>query len=274
MKEFKIRKVLTHNIILGSDGDNEYILIGKGIGFQKKTDDVILEANISSYYVIHDRSKLTDYEMIVLNTDDSVLLVTEKALGYAEVKLNQSFDGGIHISLLDHINFALYRLKNNIEVGSFFTEEYYLMYQDLYDIASEMVLMINEALDVRLPNTEIGSIILHLHAALNKEKVSTSALYAQIISFSLGYIQNNLPLEIPSDSIARTRLITHLKFALKRTEQNKTIDNPLSDVIREKYFEIYHLSMILSQEIESRFQVKLPESEIGYIALHIYNLQY
>ncbi|NLW15363.1 MAG: PRD domain-containing protein [Erysipelothrix sp.] len=274
MKEFNIEKILTHNIILGSSEDKEFILIGKGIGFQRKPGSKISSESVASYYIIQNSDKLSEYEKIVFGTAASVLLATEKAIKFAEEKLDTVFDENIHISLLDHVNFALFRLENKLQVGSFLTDEYYLMYSDLYDIAFKMVESINSDLDVELPHSEVGSIILHMHAALHKEKVSSTALYAQIIDYSLTFIQDRLPKAITSNSIAKARLITHLKFALKRIESDEVRSNPLVDVIKEKYPEVYEIAADLSGEIEERYNVKLPESEIGYIALHVYNLQY
>lgn len=274
MKEFTIEKILTHNIILGSNEDKEFILIGKGIGFQRKPGGKISSDSVGSYYIIQNSDKLSEYEKIVLGTPDTVLLATEKAIKFAETKLDTVFDENIHISLLDHVNFALFRLENKLQVGSFLTDEYYLMYSDLYDIAYKMVEMINTDLNIELPHSEVGSIILHMHAALQKEKVSNTALYAQIIDFSLKFIQERLPKDITSNSVAKARLITHLKFAFKRIESGEVRQNPLVDVIKEKYPEVYQISADLSKEISDRFYVNLPESEIGYIALHVYNLQY
>lgn len=274
MHYFIINKILNHNIIMGRRSGNEYILIGKGIGFKRRPGDSILESEVATYYLIQDDTKMSDYEKIVLQTPDSVLLITEQAIRYAEEKLNHRFDQSIHISLLDHINFAIYRLNNKINVGSFLSEEYYLMYSELYDVAHEMVNIINDGIEMELPHSEVGSIILHLHAALRNEKLSKTALYAEVISYALSYIQAALPNGIVENSIARARLITHLKFALKRTESELSVDNPLADVIRKQYPEVYLIAKGLSKSIYDTFGIKLSESEVGYIALHVYNLQY
>ena len=274
MKAFVIEKVLNHNLILATEKGKEYILIGKGIGFQKKMGTIIHEEEVSSYYIIQNFDKLSAYEKVVLNTPEAVLLATEKAISYAEEKLSHVFDESIHLSLLDHINFSLFRLENQLEVGSFLTDEYYLMYPNLYDVAHEMVEIINKDLKVSLPKSEVGSIILHMHAALSKEKISNTALNAQIIAYSIQFIQDRLDFDISSNLIAKTRLITHLKFALKRAETNALLDNPLADVIVEKYPEVYKIAHDLSLDIKEKFNVNISEAEVGYIALHVYNLQY
>ncbi len=273
MKAFKVLKILTHNILLGENQGKEYMLIGKGIGFQKKPGMLVNEEQTSNYYIIQDAKKISDYEKVVLNTPEQTLLATEKAILYAEEKLKVKFDESIHLSLLDHINFAIYRLEHQLQVGSFLTEEYYLMYTDLYELAVEMVKMINQMIGVSLPSSEVGAIILHLHAAINQEKVSQTAANAQIIEHSLDFIQERLGVEFTGNQLAKARLITHLKFALKRSKDQKNLENPLAEVIKEKYPALYQVAKELANMIASTFSIAFSESEISYIALHLYNLQ-
>lgn len=274
MKKFQIIKILTHNILLATYESNEYILIGKGIGFQKKPGMLVEAQQVSNYYIIQDMKKLSVYEKMVLETPDDVLLATENAILLAENELHQKFDESIHLSLLDHIRFALYRMENNLQVGSFLTDEYYLMYPELYQISEKMAVMINQLMKVTLPTSEIGAIILHLHAALNQEKVSQTAINAQVITFALDFIQENSFLKLAENDLAKARLITHLKFALKRSADQKMHENPLVSVIEKEYPAVYQLSKTLAQEIDNRFAIRLSNSEVGYVALHLYNLQF
>lgn len=273
MKVFKVLKILTHNILIGENQGKEYMLIGKGIGFQKKPGMLVSEEQTSNYYIIQDAKKISDYEKVVLDTPDQTLLATEKAILYAEEKLNVKFDESIHLSLLDHINFAIYRLEHQLQVGSFLTEEYYVMYSELYELAVEMVKMINQTIGVTLPSSEVGAIILHLHAAINQEKVSQTATNAQVIEYSLNFIQEKLGVEFAGNQLAKARLITHLKFALKRSKDQKVLQNPLVEVIKEKYPVVYQVAKELADTIVSTFGIEFSESEISYIALHLYNLQ-
>lgn len=274
MKSFNTIRAFTHNIVLSEYEGKEYILIGKGIGFNIKADDIIHESQCNSFYHIQDVNKLSKYEQMILNTDEKVLLITEQAISLAEEKLDYKFGETLHMSLLDHINFAIYRYENRLEVDHFMSDEYYLMYSDLYDIAQKMVALINAALDINLPHSEVGSIILHLHAGLRQGNVSTSAYYSMIITRALGYLSEREGKEILDNSLARARLITHLKFALKRTGDGVNLNNPLIEIFKDKYQDYFTLASDLAIVLKEEFDIDLPESEIGYIALHIYNLKH
>ena len=73
MKTFEVLKVLNHNVLLGVNQGKEYILTGKGIGFQMKPGLFVNEEKISNFHLIQDSQKLSDYEtyyvMILENGD-------------------------------------------------------------------------------------------------------------------------------------------------------------------------------------------------------------
>ena len=43
MKTYNIAKILNHNVVVchGEEDSREYIVFGKGIGFQKKENDIV-----------------------------------------------------------------------------------------------------------------------------------------------------------------------------------------------------------------------------------------
>lgn len=269
--EFIIEKILTHNIILARYESKDYMLVGKGIGFKKKPGTLIQEQDVENFYVISNLKNVNEYVNIVLETPESLLLTTEQAIRLAEKRLNKKFDESLHISLLDHLNFAVFRMNNNINVGSFLTDEYFLLYPQFYSIAEEMVELINKELNIELPRTELGAIILHLHAAINNEKVSNTAFYAQVINFALSFIQEKFSSTF-SNNVFRTRLITHLRFALKRSEDSVSVENPMIDIIEDQYDEYFKVATELADKINEKFSIQLNRDEIGYITLHIYNM--
>src|SRR5699024_2741475 len=57
--------------------------------------------------------------------------------------------------------------------------------------------------------------------------------------------------------------------AIKRIMMGMEIRNPLLDEIKENYSYIFQLSKKASSIIEKEFNVKVPDTEVGYIALHI-----
>lgn len=274
MKRYIIQKVLNNNIVQCqiASQDEECMLLGKGIGFQKTRGDMVDPSLIEKAYFTKDQKNITRYLELVEMCDSSVVDVVEEVIQMMERHFGNVYDEYLHIALLDHLNFSIYRYKNHIDIKNIFLEEFSIMYEKEYSFAKEMLRYINECLDVHLPDSEIGFITLHIHSALHDENVSKSALYMQIIATCIEHIENALDVHLDACSIERMRLITHLKFALERADKKVEINNPILDTLKITYPKTYALALSLGDMMKDIYGVTLHEGEIGYLALHIQNI--
>lgn len=274
MSEYIVQKVLSNNIIkcqkVGEDED--CIVQGNGIGFQRKRGDLIPREMIEKIYFKRDEKKINQYLDLVEKCDSALVDAVEEIIRRMEVRFGNVYDEYVHIALLDHLNFSLYRYRNHIEINNIFLEEYRLMYAEEYAFAKEMVVYINECFQVHLPESETGFITLHFHSALHKESVSKSALYMQIIAACINLIETQLMMKLDSGSIERMRLITHLKFALERADKKVELTNPVLDSLRVQYPQTYEIALALAKMLKNEYAISLPEGELGYLMLHIQNI--
>ncbi|MBD8213082.1 BglG family transcription antiterminator LicT [Erwinia persicina] len=118
----------------------------------------------------------------------------------------------------------------------------------------------------------------------------TFALKSQELTGRLGELLSEIPLEVViateciialareqlgsplHDSLA-IALTDHVNFALTRHQQNLPIRNVLQWEIRSLYPKEYAIGLAALDIIEKRLQVRLPEDEAGFIALHLVNAQ-
>lgn len=273
-KRYLVNKVLNNNIVQCFDIElhRECILSGNGIGFGKKKQDVIDPMDIEKSFVIEDQKNLTKYQQLVASCDPRVVQVTEGIIAYLEEEFKTSYNEYLHIALLDHLHFSVYRYFNHIEVPNIFLEELAMMYQKEYIFAERMLQYVNESLHITLPKSEISFITMHIHAALHNKKVSKASLYAEIINDSLAYIEKTLGLTEGMALLERSRLILHLKFALERQRNHMPLTNPITKSLQQEYPKTYQLAKQLGAHIEKKYGIRLPEGEIGYLTLHIQNI--
>lgn len=66
-----------------------------------------------------------------------------------------------------------------------------------------------------------------------------------------------------------TALVVHLVISIKRLRAKKDIKMPDSQIKKLKETEEFNLAAFIAGELERAFDVKFPESEKGYISLHI-----
>ncbi|MGB9678769.1 MAG: BglG family transcription antiterminator [Thermoanaerobacteraceae bacterium] len=143
---------------------------------------------------------------------------------------------------------------------------------DDYNIALKALELINQRLNILLPEDEAGFIALHLHAALENAGLSNTLKNARLVSQLVLTIESHLGKHIDRDSIDYLRLVTHLRFAVDRLEKNAPVVNELLLPIKKKFKRAYNIAMDVSKVIENTLEKEVPEEEIGYIAIHIQRL--
>ena len=96
-----------------------------------------------------------------------------------------------------------------------------------------------------------------------------------MIKEMIEHIESVFERSIDEDSISYQRLVTHLRYALGRLESNEAfqiMDDDMLTFIQTKYDSAYRCALGLA-DLLKRIWTSSPESEIGYITLHVQRLQ-
>jgi transcriptional antiterminator len=271
-KEFKIIKSFNNNVVFCVDlqSNKECILLGSGVGFGAKENKPLKNSDkIEKIFYLVDENNMYKFAGLSKEIDKNIIGVTEEIILMAYNELNKEIDERIHITLLDHISFTIDRFKNNMAIVNPFLAEIKTLYKAEYLVAVRALKVINERLNINLPEDEVGFIAMHLHAAVNKVEVSKTAQSTAIINDVINFLEDKTEKQIDKESIDYVRLITHIRFALDRVEKKIPIKNILLSDIKEKFKESYELSNEIAKEIQKSFKIALPEDEIGYLAIHV-----
>ncbi|MFD3156340.1 PRD domain-containing protein [Haloimpatiens sp. FM7330] len=272
MSNYIIKKVLNNNVVVAKKNTEEVILIGKAIGFDLKKGYEVPKNRIENMFIKASSESEENYEKILKIIDRKIVGISEEIISLCEKELNVKLNDALHVSLPDHINFAIRRIRKGIQMRNPFLHELIALYPKEYDLASKAVSMINERFNVYLPNDEIGFICLHINAAINSDNVSNPLTYTKKIGEIMALIGELLKKKLDKNGLEYARTITHIKFTLERITQKKTIKNYLLDSIKQQLCNEYTAAIKVSIKIESLFSVHVPEDEIGYIALHLKRL--
>ena len=275
---YKVNKSFNNNVIwvIESETEKELILIGKGLGFNYKEGDLINLAkessNIEEEFSPVNENKKKEYRQLLETADKKVIGVTEEIINMISVQLEEDLADHIHIGLADHIGFVLKRLKKDIKIDNPFLYEIKSLYPKEYKLAQEAVEMIENRFEIFIPKAEIGFITLHINSARINRELSTTMKETQLIKNLVDIIETELEINFSEGSLTYARLLTHLRFALQRIEKNQTEDNPLLDNLKNQFKESYQLAEKLALYIEDNINDKVPEDEVGYIAMHLQRL--
>lgn len=269
MENYTVKKVLNNNVIIANWQEEDAILVGKGIGFNSKKGETLSKDKIEKVYIKTTSKMSENYNKVLDNIDNRIVGISEEIINFSEKALSTKLNEGVHISLPDHINFALRRIEKGINIENPFLEELGIIYPNEYEIAMKALNMINDRLKVNLPKDEAGFICLHIRAGITKQQVSESLAYTKKISKVMELISKLKGKPLDKNSLSYVRTLTHLNFMIERVKENKTIKNELLDSIKEEMKSEFGIAIKVAMLIEKLFEIKIPEDEIGYIALHL-----
>lgn len=257
---YTIFKVLNHNALMVTRGNNYYLVLDKGIGFKRKADECISLGEYSTVYELKDQKSS--------HSDPIFLEITNEIIQAAKVKF-PDIDTNILLPLSDHISFAIERIQKDLIISNPFTEEIRLLNPEEYSIALQARDLIKKYTDICINDDEVGYITLHIHSAISNTKVNQSILLAQVVQDSLNTIHNNLNIQFDSTSLAYSRLITHIKYMIKRIETNEKLTLDMDEFILNQYPIPYRIAEDIIKDISISLQCSIPRIEVGYLALHI-----
>lgn len=213
--------------------------------------------------------------------DQDTIASIQNAIDNSEMEMGFKFAESSYTALAVHLALAIKRIEKGEKI-SIPTEifESYKMY-DEFHIAANLIDSLRSVLNIDIPEEEIGYVTMHLKGAKYKSGLTdTSVLkFNEIIISnykltSIIYQMIKIAEEETGYSLSKNDslligMVDHLRPAINRIQMNLDIRNPLLDVIKEKYPLIYQTSEKCAKILESQLNLSMPESEIGYIAMHL-----
>ncbi|NME83929.1 PRD domain-containing protein [Clostridium sp. SM-530-WT-3G] len=269
-KDAVLLKVFNNNIILVGSDKSEKILFAKGIGFGKKQGCVIPKGTeIDKVFTIENEQNISDFKNLVELVDKEFFAVCEEAICEVSSKINSELNERIHIGLVDHLFFAVKRLKNNEEIENPFLIETQTLYAKEFELSKIVAEKIEKYEGIKIPDGEIGFITLHIHTALNDGKISNTMKNTYLSTSIVEYVEKELGKKIDKTSLDYARFCTHIKFAIQRITNKVSNKNDLIKVIKKTYKESYKISQGISEIISDELGIEVTEDETAFLAIHV-----
>lgn len=197
-----------------------------------------------------------------------------------EIQLQFRFSQEAYISLIIHIAIAIKRINNERKI--LLSDEIANSIKDTKEFlyAKKMGLQIEEAFKILLPETEIGYITLHILGSKMHERdlvelnvpfenAEELEIVVEIAKNIIYVASDTLHINLNDDHALMNGLILHLRPTVNRLKYGLTLRNPILEDIKTNYSDIFGVAWLSSGVFEKYLNVKIPESEIGYITLHL-----
>jgi beta-glucoside operon transcriptional antiterminator len=269
----KIGKILNNNAVISVKDNQETIIVGRGIAFNKRVGEDINEQQIDKIFTLENEDIMKKFKTLISNMPIEYMELSENIISYAKIKLGKKLNDSIYIHLTDHIHFAIERFKKNMPIKNGLLWETKQLYKDEYEIGLEALNMICEQFGVILPEDEAGFLALHFVNAELGEEMPVVQSMTKVMQEILTIVRYHFKIEFNEDSLAYYRFITHLKFFAQRlvkgNHYNSSTDEDLYHVIKNKYPDGFSCSLKIKKFIENSYTYELTDEEIIYLTIHI-----
>jgi beta-glucoside operon transcriptional antiterminator len=269
----KVEKVINNNIVSAFDSDHvEVIVMGRGLGFGCKPGQIIPEDKIEKIFRITKSDVARKFEDLLTNMPLEHLQISSDVIEYAKKHLHHELNPSIYVTLTDHIDFVLKRVREGISIENALLLETKTYYENEYEIGRYAIELIEERLHVQLPDDEAGFIALHFVNSEYGENIKDAAKFPNLLKEIIGIIQTDLHKKLDVNSLHYSRLVTHVKFLLQRIYRNELLPDDEMQMIRlmqDKYHREYACSIKIADYLEKETGCRLSDEEIMYMAIHI-----
>ncbi len=181
-----------------------------------------------------------------------------------------------YVALVVHLAIALERISSNekITIEPELLEE--LKETNEYIIASALINTISRTFSFEIPEAEIAYVAMHLRGSKGR-----GAFYNDNVSMTEDFKLVNLTRKmieaaeiklgfyLEDDEKLLVGLVKHLKPTINRIKLGLDIRNPFIEDIKEQFSDLYTAAEASAGILEEHEGIKVPESEIAFIAMHL-----
>lgn len=273
----KITRIINNNVIAAVDGHNrERVLMGSGIGFGKKIGEEVDSERIEKQFARFDEKQTVNFQRLAEEVPYEYMLMTNEIIAYAQISLGKELSENIYITLMDHLNFAINRIRKGITLSNSMLWEIKHYYNHEYRIGKEAIAIIRQHTELEMPIDEAGFIAMHiLNSEMNLD-MDHSKIMTKIIQDVLNIVTYHFHIVIDEESLDYERFVTHLKFFIQRTmheKESKIWDKNLMDMIRVQYLDAYDCAGKVAAYMGRTTPYEVSEEEMIYLTVHIQRLQ-
>lgn len=270
-----IKKVFNNNVLLAeNDQQLEMILLGKGIAFQKKAGDAVEESKIDKKFVIDSDDSKAKFIELLREVPLNHLELTTKIIVAAESELGTTFNDSIYIGLTDHINYALFRYKQGLQLSNALMWEVKKFYPKEFKAAMNALKTIEYYEGISFTEDEAGFIALHfVNAMQDDEGMKLTVQSTEVIQQILNIVKFHYCMELDESSLNYNRFVTHIRYFIRRLLSHEVChhqdDEFLFLQVKEKYPQAYQCACKVQKYLETKFCAKITHEEMLYFMLHI-----
>lgn len=272
---YTIKKVLNSSVVLGENEQQEYILLGKGIGFGKKRGDKLEEKDISQVFMPIEDSKiqrfLDDMNIVSPQLIDVMDYLVKQSKNILELDISHT----VYFGLLDHLQFAIERYHNDMMFTNKVYWEIKTYYPKEFQVGESIVVALNNTFDTEIPIEEAANIAFHLINAQTKNNNGKGQKYAKLVGDIVNLTRYTLGVDVQNKDVNYNRFITHIKFFVERYLDDLMLDSDnesMFDNVSTQFPKAMEASYTVNEYLKKKYNKPMTTEELLYLAIHFNRL--
>lgn len=276
----KIEKVFNNNVvqILGINNE-EIIVMGKGLGFQKKSGDEVNQDLIEKRFILQntDTDMVGELSRVYVDLDSEEIDLVLEIIHQGQEKLGQTFDISLYIALADHLHYTIQRTREGLTLQNPLAWEVRKFYPEEFQLGKDTIELVKEKMTLQLADDEATSIALHfINAQKDGGLLEKNRLISKIVSDILEIVRLHFGEVRDEESISYNRFITHVQYFAQRVAnslvQGKN-DAFLYEQVKENYPHAFACTEKIKSYVESAYNFAMSRDEQVYLTIHIQRLE-
>jgi beta-glucoside operon transcriptional antiterminator len=272
-----VHKVLNNNVVIAVDeSGRERVLMGRGLGFGLRPDDVIDPAKVEKTFVLDGGAQGERERRLLVDVPYSIIEAVTRAVDDAERILGRHLGRHLTIAVIDHVHYVLERLDQGLRIPTTSMPELRVLYPQEFAAAERMAASLAISLERALPPEEAVFLTMHLLNATRDEPNGTAALLLRRLQHVVDVVEHQLGVRLDADSADYARFILHVQFLLQRLV-NRTMlasnDTSFFEFAKHSYPASHAIAEEVKGYVLAATGSALTDEEVLYLIVHVERLR-
>ncbi|MDT2750149.1 PRD domain-containing protein [Streptococcus parauberis] len=273
-----IDKVFNNNVVqVRNDKGEEEIIMGRGLGFQKKPEDLVDDSLVEKRFTLQDSSLINDLTSVYQNLSLKEIETVTAIIEHGQEVLDTVYDMALYISLADHLHYTFERLENGLIINNPLSWEIRKFFPKEFQVARDGIAIVKEMMDIDLPEDEVASLALHfINAQKDVGAIESGQQIAKIVTNILDIVRFHYGKISEADMVSYNRFVTHIQYFAQRVINGLVQganDSFLFEQVKLNYPQAFTCTEKIKSFVETSYDFPMSKDEQVYLTIHIKRLE-